>query len=264
MPGGERTVWIYCDTRFLLHVFSAPTYNRESHLLSFMQEHKLLSLSCSHSFSFCLTHPLFSPLLCPPVLYSPLLSYTLVLSLSGSSFCLSHNHVDIVPQTGSFYSCPCKIQYAVQKHCLSLSACKCINSPYTVLSLCLQDSTTVTPVTLRVDPKGYFLYWTDQNKVGAGNFFSSRSTDRSRGYIKHVILSLKNDLSGGLRLFRLFLFENSNRHVIFEQMLIQYTFNNNNSIHHLSYLSYFILESGLMVILTNHESCYRNYRIFKM
>uniref|UniRef100_A0A671TXR6 Phosphoinositide phospholipase C n=1 Tax=Sparus aurata TaxID=8175 RepID=A0A671TXR6_SPAAU len=31
------------------------------------------------------------------------------------------------------------------------------------------DSTTVTPVTLTVDPKGYFLYWTDQNKV---NFFS--------------------------------------------------------------------------------------------
>lgn len=29
----------------------------------------------------------------------------------------------------------------------------------------LQDSTTVTPVTLTVDPKGYFLYWTDQNKV---------------------------------------------------------------------------------------------------
>uniref|UniRef100_A0A671TZV9 1-phosphatidylinositol 4,5-bisphosphate phosphodiesterase n=1 Tax=Sparus aurata TaxID=8175 RepID=A0A671TZV9_SPAAU len=27
------------------------------------------------------------------------------------------------------------------------------------------DSTTVTPVTLTVDPKGYFLYWTDQNKV---------------------------------------------------------------------------------------------------
>ncbi|KAM9553838.1 1-phosphatidylinositol 4,5-bisphosphate phosphodiesterase beta-1-like isoform 2-T2 [Salvelinus alpinus] len=26
------------------------------------------------------------------------------------------------------------------------------------------DSTTVTPVTLRVDPQGYFLYWTDQNK----------------------------------------------------------------------------------------------------
>ncbi|KAK2864066.1 hypothetical protein Q7C36_003220 [Tachysurus vachellii] len=26
------------------------------------------------------------------------------------------------------------------------------------------DSTIVTPVTLRVDPKGYFLYWTDQNK----------------------------------------------------------------------------------------------------
>ncbi|MCJ8743730.1 hypothetical protein PDJAM_G00097600 [Pangasius djambal] len=26
------------------------------------------------------------------------------------------------------------------------------------------DSTTVTPVTLRVDPKGYFLYWIDQNK----------------------------------------------------------------------------------------------------
>ncbi|KAI9528155.1 1-phosphatidylinositol 4,5-bisphosphate phosphodiesterase beta-1 [Dissostichus eleginoides] len=25
------------------------------------------------------------------------------------------------------------------------------------------DSTTVTPVTLTVDPKGYFLYWTDQN-----------------------------------------------------------------------------------------------------
>lgn len=34
-----------------------------------------------------------------------------------------------------------------------------------VLSLLLQDSTTVTPVTLTVDPKGYFLYWTDQNKV---------------------------------------------------------------------------------------------------
>uniref|UniRef100_A0A6Q2ZES9 Phosphoinositide phospholipase C n=1 Tax=Esox lucius TaxID=8010 RepID=A0A6Q2ZES9_ESOLU len=29
------------------------------------------------------------------------------------------------------------------------------------------DSTTVTPVTLRVDPQGYFLYWTDQNKVRA-------------------------------------------------------------------------------------------------
>uniref|UniRef100_A0AAX7T6P1 1-phosphatidylinositol 4,5-bisphosphate phosphodiesterase n=1 Tax=Astatotilapia calliptera TaxID=8154 RepID=A0AAX7T6P1_ASTCA len=27
------------------------------------------------------------------------------------------------------------------------------------------DSTTVTPVTLTVDPKGYFLYWTDQSKV---------------------------------------------------------------------------------------------------
>uniref|UniRef100_A0A8C4IER2 Phosphoinositide phospholipase C n=1 Tax=Dicentrarchus labrax TaxID=13489 RepID=A0A8C4IER2_DICLA len=26
------------------------------------------------------------------------------------------------------------------------------------------DSTTVTPVTLTVDPKGYYLYWTDQNK----------------------------------------------------------------------------------------------------
>uniref|UniRef100_A0AAR2L0A5 1-phosphatidylinositol 4,5-bisphosphate phosphodiesterase n=1 Tax=Pygocentrus nattereri TaxID=42514 RepID=A0AAR2L0A5_PYGNA len=26
------------------------------------------------------------------------------------------------------------------------------------------DSTSVTPVTLRVDPQGYFLYWTDQNK----------------------------------------------------------------------------------------------------
>ncbi|XP_062407347.1 1-phosphatidylinositol 4,5-bisphosphate phosphodiesterase beta-1 [Sardina pilchardus] len=26
------------------------------------------------------------------------------------------------------------------------------------------DSTAVTPVTLRVDPQGYFLYWTDQNK----------------------------------------------------------------------------------------------------
>ncbi|XP_067274524.1 1-phosphatidylinositol 4,5-bisphosphate phosphodiesterase beta-1 isoform X2 [Pseudorasbora parva] len=26
------------------------------------------------------------------------------------------------------------------------------------------DCTTVTPVTLRVDPRGYFLYWTDQNK----------------------------------------------------------------------------------------------------
>ncbi|ROL50499.1 1-phosphatidylinositol 4,5-bisphosphate phosphodiesterase beta-1 [Anabarilius grahami] len=27
------------------------------------------------------------------------------------------------------------------------------------------DCTTVTPVTLRVDPHGYFLYWTDQNKM---------------------------------------------------------------------------------------------------
>uniref|UniRef100_A0AAQ5XGJ0 1-phosphatidylinositol 4,5-bisphosphate phosphodiesterase n=1 Tax=Amphiprion ocellaris TaxID=80972 RepID=A0AAQ5XGJ0_AMPOC len=31
------------------------------------------------------------------------------------------------------------------------------------------DSTTVTPVTLTVDPKGYFLYWTDQNKVRQHN-----------------------------------------------------------------------------------------------
>lgn len=29
----------------------------------------------------------------------------------------------------------------------------------------VKDSSTVTPVTLRVDPQGYFLYWTDQNKV---------------------------------------------------------------------------------------------------
>uniref|UniRef100_A0A8C7X786 Phosphoinositide phospholipase C n=1 Tax=Oryzias sinensis TaxID=183150 RepID=A0A8C7X786_9TELE len=28
-----------------------------------------------------------------------------------------------------------------------------------------EDVSTVTPVTLTVDPKGYFLYWTDQNKV---------------------------------------------------------------------------------------------------
>ncbi|XP_065111125.1 1-phosphatidylinositol 4,5-bisphosphate phosphodiesterase beta-1 isoform X2 [Paramisgurnus dabryanus] len=27
-----------------------------------------------------------------------------------------------------------------------------------------EDSSTVTPVTLRVDPQGFFLYWTDQNK----------------------------------------------------------------------------------------------------
>ncbi|XP_062864063.1 1-phosphatidylinositol 4,5-bisphosphate phosphodiesterase beta-1-like [Trichomycterus rosablanca] len=27
-----------------------------------------------------------------------------------------------------------------------------------------EDSSTVTPVTLRLDPQGYFLYWTDQNK----------------------------------------------------------------------------------------------------
>ncbi|GCC33197.1 hypothetical protein chiPu_0011665 [Chiloscyllium punctatum] len=26
------------------------------------------------------------------------------------------------------------------------------------------DSTTVTPVTLKVDPQGLFLYWADQNK----------------------------------------------------------------------------------------------------
>lgn len=28
-----------------------------------------------------------------------------------------------------------------------------------------QDSANGTPVTLRVDEKGFFLYWTDQNKV---------------------------------------------------------------------------------------------------
>lgn len=27
----------------------------------------------------------------------------------------------------------------------------------------LQDSSNGTPVTLRVDPKGFYLYWTDQN-----------------------------------------------------------------------------------------------------
>uniref|UniRef100_A0A8B9R8E4 1-phosphatidylinositol 4,5-bisphosphate phosphodiesterase n=1 Tax=Astyanax mexicanus TaxID=7994 RepID=A0A8B9R8E4_ASTMX len=35
---------------------------------------------------------------------------------------------------------------------------------HTLSSLHLQDSTTVTPVTLKVDPQGYFLLWTDQNK----------------------------------------------------------------------------------------------------
>lgn len=34
-----------------------------------------------------------------------------------------------------------------------------------------QDSANGTPVTLRVDEKGYFLYWTDQNKVD--NFYSN-------------------------------------------------------------------------------------------
>ena len=32
-------------------------------------------------------------------------------------------------------------------------------------TITLQDSSMVTPVTLRVDPYGYFLYWTDQNEV---------------------------------------------------------------------------------------------------
>ncbi len=40
-----------------------------------------------------------------------------------------------------------------------------ILSPDVFFFALLQDSTTVTPVTLTVDPKGYFLYWTDQNKV---------------------------------------------------------------------------------------------------
>jgi len=30
----------------------------------------------------------------------------------------------------------------------------------------LQDSTTGTLVTLRIDPNGFYLYWVDQNKVG--------------------------------------------------------------------------------------------------
>ena len=32
-------------------------------------------------------------------------------------------------------------------------------------TIALQDSSLVTPVTLRVDSYGYFLYWTDQNEV---------------------------------------------------------------------------------------------------
>uniref|UniRef100_A0A8C1ZL17 Phosphoinositide phospholipase C n=1 Tax=Cyprinus carpio TaxID=7962 RepID=A0A8C1ZL17_CYPCA len=43
-----------------------------------------------------------------------------------------------------------------------------------------EDSSTVTPVTLRVDPQGYFLYWTDQNKV---KFLKSKST----GFIVAVL-----------------------------------------------------------------------------
>lgn len=31
--------------------------------------------------------------------------------------------------------------------------------------LSLQDLSTVTPVTLHVDAHGFYLYWTDQNKV---------------------------------------------------------------------------------------------------
>ena len=30
----------------------------------------------------------------------------------------------------------------------------------------LQDSSSGTAVTLKVDPNGYILYWTDQHKVG--------------------------------------------------------------------------------------------------
>ena len=29
----------------------------------------------------------------------------------------------------------------------------------------IQDSSSITPVTLKVDSCGYFLYWTDQNEV---------------------------------------------------------------------------------------------------
>lgn len=31
--------------------------------------------------------------------------------------------------------------------------------------IAVQDASLVTAVTLRVDPSGYFLYWTDQNEV---------------------------------------------------------------------------------------------------
>ena len=42
----------------------------------------------------------------------------------------------------------------------------CHRQSHTYLFYHLQtDSSTVTPVTLRVDPLGYFLYWTDQNEV---------------------------------------------------------------------------------------------------
>lgn len=60
----------------------------------------------------------------------------------------TRRHVKTQTQTG--------IRIHMQTHTLT---------PDVFFFVFLQDSTTVTPVTLTVDPKGYFLYWTDQNKV---------------------------------------------------------------------------------------------------
>jgi len=34
-----------------------------------------------------------------------------------------------------------------------------------VYALCTQDTNVGVPVTMHVDPKGYFVYWHDQNQV---------------------------------------------------------------------------------------------------
>ena len=41
------------------------------------------------------------------------------------------------------------------------------------VSVCVQDTNIGVPVTMRVDPKGYFVYWHDQNQVRLHNVLNT-------------------------------------------------------------------------------------------
>ena len=84
---------------------------------------------------------------------------------TNSALILTNKLIDLPREYSAIHSKACtyvktQTQTGIHRHKQTHTL-----TPDVLFFVFLQDSTTVTPVTLTVDPKGYFLYWTDQNKV---------------------------------------------------------------------------------------------------